>query len=322
MSKRSKLLPSILLIIIILSTGYIGIGLFMHNQLADIRGECEHVANRPDNFTDIKGKFEPANPDLSHYYMPSFESVTFPGRESALNLAGWYVPGSGKNSVVIIVHGLRSCKNEVLNLLQAGMLNRAGFSVLLIDVRDAGESEHDDGLSAIGTEEYLDVLGAFDWLQTERGHSANQIGVLGSSLGAATVLIAFSEEPNLAAVFVDSPFDNLPQIIREELARERVPQFMYQTLLLAARLRGQNLTSMDPYRAIEEARGRPIFVTHGTADKRIGVHHSIQLRERAVKAGANALFWIIDGFDHGKAAGQIPQEYEARLVTFFEEALK
>jgi dipeptidyl aminopeptidase/acylaminoacyl peptidase len=164
-------------------------------------------------------------------------------------------------------------------------------------------------------------LGAFDWLQTEKGHSAYHIGVIGNSLGAATALIAFSKEPKLAAAFVDSPFDNLPQIIREELAREGYPQFLYRSGLIAARMRGDNINFNNPHDAIDNANGRPIFVTHGTADGRIGVHHSRQLEDRAELVGADATFWIIDGLDHVKAVGQKSTEYEAQLVRFFEEAL-
>jgi fermentation-respiration switch protein FrsA (DUF1100 family) len=135
------------------------------------------------------------------------------------------------------------------------------------------------------------------------------------------VLIAFSKEPNLAAAFVDSPFDNLPQIIREELTREGYPQFLYAAGLIGARLRGDNINFNNPYDAIENANGRPIFVTHGTADGRIGVHHAHQLEERAKAERADVTFWIVSGMDHVKAAGQRPEEYEAQLVHFFEQAL-
>lgn len=323
MSNLNKTLLIVTSIIVVLAIGgYIGIGLFMHGQLADISNGCKNRTNRPDNFSDVTNYFDPVNPDLSSYQMATYETVTFQSRDTSLNLSGWYIPGDPGAGAVISVHGLGSCKYSVVNLLQAGMLNNAGFSVLIMDVRDAGDSDFEDGLSAIGNEEYLDVLGGFDWLQAEKGHSADQIGILGNSLGAATTLIAFSQEQELAAAFVDSPFDNLPQIIREELAREGYPQFLYASGLIAARLRGDNINFNNPHDAIENANGRPIFVTHGTADGRIGVHHARQLEERATAFGADATFWIIDGLDHVKAAGQRTEEYEVQLVRFFEKALR
>ena len=50
------------------------------------------------------------------------------------------------------------------------MLARSGFSVLMMDLRDAGDSDVEDGRVAWGTEEYLDVLGAWDWLKFGEGH--------------------------------------------------------------------------------------------------------------------------------------------------------
>ncbi len=301
--------------------GYIGIGLVLHGILTDISDGCRNRSNRPDLFTDHSDFFAPQSPDLSPFYMEAYESVTFESRESGINLSAWYIPGDGDKGAVISVHGIGSCKYSVVNLLQAGMLNKAGYTMLVMDVRDAGDSDFEDGRSAIGNEEYLDVLGGFDWLQAEQGFDSDKIGVLGNSLGAATALIAFSQEPDLSAAFVDSPFDNLPQIIREELVREGYPQFLYSAGLIAARLRGDDVLFSNPYDAIDNANGRPIFITHGTEDGRIGVHHTQQLAERAENNGANATIWIIDGLDHVRAAGQRIEEYEQRLVTFFDESL-
>ena len=44
------------------------------------------------------------------------------------------------------------------------MLHRAGFGVLLIDLRNHGASDIDNGRWAGGSKEFLDALGAWDWL--------------------------------------------------------------------------------------------------------------------------------------------------------------
>jgi hypothetical protein len=51
------------------------------------------------------------------------------------------------------------------------------------------------------------------------------------------------------------------------------------------------------------------------------VRHSYQLQERALQVGANAVFWFPEGVDHIQAASVQTNEYEARLVSFFEESL-
>ena len=323
MHKISRIIIGTLLALLLLGgPAFIGIGLYMHGQLADISNGCRNRSNSPASFSDHSGHFDPEKPDLTIYYMEEFETVTFESRESGINLSAWYIPAGEGAPAVISVHGLGSCKYSVVNLMQAGMLHNAGYAVLVMDVRDSGDSDYEDGLSAIGNEEYLDVLGGFDWLQANKGHSAEQIGILGNSLGAATALIAFAQEPDLAAAFVDSPFDNLPQIIQEELAREGFPQFLYAAGLIAAQIRGDDIAFNNPHDAIDRADGRPIFITHGTADGRIGVHHAEQLRQRAEEQNADVTVWILDGYDHVKAVGQHTDAYEKELVSFFDGALK
>jgi dipeptidyl aminopeptidase/acylaminoacyl peptidase len=47
----------------------------------------------------------------------------------------------------------------------------------------------------------LDVLGAWDWLVNDKHISPQKIDLFGTSLGAATVMIAMGEEPRAAAVW-------------------------------------------------------------------------------------------------------------------------
>lgn len=323
MTRSAKVFLTIILSVGLLGTAtYLGVGFVLHNLLSDVTQGCQNRENRPDFFVDNSNYFERPGADYSAYFMERYETVTLPSREAGINLSGWYIPGESNGPAVIIVHGFTSCKYSTGNLIQAGMLNRAGYAVLVMDMRDSGDSDFEDGRSAIGNEEYLDVLGGFDWLQSEKGHTADEIGVVGNSLGAATALIAFAQEPELPAVFVDSPFDNLPQIIREELDRESYPRFLYTAGIIAARLRGDNILFSDPHDAITNANGRPIFITHGTADSRIGVHHSYQLRDRAETLGVDATFWILEGYDHTKALGQMSAAYETELVAFFDTAIR
>jgi uncharacterized protein len=305
---------------------YLAVGYVVYDQLSDISGRCQRPLqmNTPAQFGETTpGGGSWANFNFTPYFMPNYQTVRFPSREVGIEVAGWYVEADPAAPAVILVHGLGSCKNSHTILTPAGMLYHAGFNVLLIDVRDAGESTFEDGRSAVGNDEYQEVLGAWDWLVEVQGISPERIGVFGESLGAATSLIAFSQEPNLAAVFVDSPFDNLPQIIDEELARNNFPIFLRHGGVLMARLTsGDNLLAHNPYEAIERANGRPVFVLHGTADTRIGVHHSYQLRERAQAIGANATFWFPEGVGHVDAARTHTDIYETALVEFFRTALE
>ena len=122
--------------------------------------------------------------------------------------------------------GLGGCKNSIAVLVPAGMLHCNGFNVLLIDLRDTGDSTFQDGRSTIGNEEHHDVLGAWDWLVNEKGIDPERIGVFANSLGGANANYAFSAEPRIAAIFLQSTFGDLQQIISAELARSGYPTLL------------------------------------------------------------------------------------------------
>ena len=139
--------------------------------------------------------------------MPAPQDVTFPSRDPQIpdaKLAGWWIPGAdAQGPAVVLVHGVQSCRRESSVLLAASMLHRAGFSVFLMDLRDHGDSQGDDARFAGGSEEYMDVLGGWDWVRAQ-GVPAAKIGIAGFSFGSISSIVAGSQEPQVAAVFADS----------------------------------------------------------------------------------------------------------------------
>ncbi len=265
--------------------------------------------------------------DTQPWAMPKPVEVRIPSRDPGIDIAGWWLPaataeGSAPAPTVIVVHGFTACRRDFAVLLPAGMLHRSGYSVLLIDLRDHGDSTREDGRFAGGTDEYRDVLGAWDWVRTEQGVPAPSIGLLGVSLGAATVLLATGQEPGVAAVWEDSSYADLPSAIDAELARSGYPTFLAVGGVLAARLiSGDDLTSYSPLDAVARLDGRPVYITHGTADSRLIVDYGHRL-EAAVRAdGGSVESWYVDGAEHVEAVVTHADEYERRLVGFFDRAL-
>jgi dipeptidyl aminopeptidase/acylaminoacyl peptidase len=304
-------------IVLLLFVAYFVFGYVVYTRLANVRGSCDmHLANRPDHFTNIT---EWPVEDFSPFFMPgSYETVRFPSRDAGLQLSGWYVQGDPSAPAIIVVDGLGGCKYAQATLVPAGILWRDGFSVLMIDLRNTGDSDSDNGYSAVGNKEYQDVLGAWDWLIQEKGFAPEQIGILGNSLGAAAVLFAFQAEPRIAAIALNSPFANLPQIIREEMKNNGFPGFLAPASVLMGKLvSGENLVERDPIEALKSAGDRPVWILHSTGDTRIGVHHSYQFQAAAQQAGINATFWFVDDIAHIRVPGVLPEEFRARLGDFF-----
>jgi fermentation-respiration switch protein FrsA (DUF1100 family) len=265
--------------------------------------------------------------DTTPWRMPAPEEVRLPSRDPGIEVAAWWIPAAASASgapapTVIVVHGFTACRHDHAVLLPAGMLYQHGFSVLLMDLRDHGDSTREDGRFAGGTDEYRDVLGAWDWVRTTQGVDPPSIGLVGVSLGAATVLLATGQEPGVAAVWEDSSYADLPSAIDAELSRNGYPTFLAFGGVLAARLiSGDDLTSYSPLDAVARLDRRPIAITHGTADTRLSVEYGHRLEAAARMGGGPVEAWYVDGAEHTEAMLTHTPEYEQRVVEFFERSL-
>jgi len=94
---------------------------------------------------------------------------------------------------IILVHGRDNSRTNGFCdqfVSFANQLHKAGFSVLMIDLRGHGQSA--DSRYTFGIKERQDILGGVDWLEG-RGYQPGKIGVLGYSLGAGSVIGAALE---------------------------------------------------------------------------------------------------------------------------------
>ena len=306
--------------------GYGAAGAIVYGQITHVDALCggrfaDHDPGHWD--TDgISSEFT-VSLDPGPYLIPDFEEVTFPSRDPRqYALKAWWAPAANASApVVLLVHGQSSCRRDPVLLLPAGMLHRNGFSVLLVDLRDHGDSEVEDARYSNGTEEYLDVLGAWDWLVAS-GISPARIGVLGESLGAAVAIIAVGQEPRIAALWEGSSYANYRAIATEELSRLGYPHFLLDAAVRMGRLiSGDDVTAHDPDGEIARLAGRPLFIVHGAADGRINPHHAFDLASAATAGGTPVEPWIVPGAHHSEAAFIDPDAYEVRLVGFFRDAL-
>lgn len=323
MSRRGVLLVAVLVAVPLLAYG--GASVVIWDKLTSVPVQCggRWAENTPDAF-EVPDHYVL---DTTPWAMPAPIEVRLPSRDAGIEIAGWWVPAGDPANVattptVIVVHGFTACRHDHAVLLPTGMLHNAGFSVLLIDLRDHGDSTREDGRFAGGTDEYRDVLRVWDWLRTEQGIAASSIGLLGISLGAATVLLATGQEPGVAAVWEDSSYADLGSAIDAELGREGYPTFLAFEGVLAARLiSGDDLVSYSPLDAVAKLDGRPLAISHGTADTRLSVEYGHRLEAAARADGTPVVAWYIDGAEHTEAMITHAEEYERRLVDFFRASL-
>ena len=317
-----RLLIALVIILIVGLVGYFAAGYMIYNQLSPVVAQCGgSFAVYAQDFTpaDFTPDYRGNTPDASAYLMTDYEEVAFASRDSEdeITIQAFFAPADSEEAV-IFVHGVSSCRRNPEVLLPAGMLHHNNYNVLVLDMRNHGDSEIINGRTTIGNNEWRDVAGAYDWL-IAHGFESENIGLFGMSLGGATAANAFAQEQGISALWVDSTFADLNDLLAAELSRNGYPVFLKNAALLVARVNGANLTEYSPLESVSQNNNRPVFITHGTSDSRLSVDYAQDLYNAA---GENAGLWIVDGTEHVEAVFRYPDEYYGRLNAFFDAALR
>jgi len=305
--------------------GYAGVGWVAYDRLSTVHTGCgtrEFRTQTPADFEAYDGDHS-LTVDTTRYRFSDYETVAFPSRGTPLTIRGWYAPAAtgATGPTVILVHGRDSCRRDPVVMLPAGMLHSAGFGILLIDMRNHGDSDSDNGRWAGGSKEFRDALGAWDWL-VARGVEPSKIGLFGASLGAGTVTIATGEEPRVAATWADSSYSNGEVAAREYAESEGYPGWVTPAGLLIGRLLGESeLMARSPDTEVAALDGRPFAIAQGLSDRTVLPHHAVDLAAAAYAAGTAVEPWIIPGAEHTQGMFLRPHDYASRLVAFFSASL-
>ena len=253
----------------------------------------------------------------------AYENVLI--KHDEVTLSGWLTIQDSSKPVVVIVHGIApnsKAKDEAILLYN--LLAKAKFNVLSIDLQNYGQSTITSNFIKLGQTEYLDVLAAVQWLIQKKDFHPSQIGVAGLSLGAVTSAIAFSKDPNISALWLDSPFTNFNTMVAHELSRYQLHYhtFIKQSIDLYSQwLFGFQPAKLSAIDAIKEANGRPILITHGKKDTRIPISHTLEFITTALKKKANISYWLVGNEGHLEALLNQPEHYQKNLVKFFSKHL-
>lgn len=314
-------------VVVLVAAAYLGAAAVVYDNLSRVEADCQGrwVGYSPASWSPPGWASEPdVGYDAESLFVAEYEDVRIPSRDAGIELHGWWIPsaaGPGAPAVVI-VHGVNVCIRHPESLAPAGMLHRLGYAVLLLDLRDHGSSTVEDGRYAGGTEEYRDVMGAVDWL-VDRGAEPGRIGVFGTSLGAAVVIITAGQDDRIAAVWADSAYADVERRIVEELEAKGYPALLAPAATLVARLvSGDDFTSHTVLGEVANLEGRHLGVTHGEEDQSTYVSHAYELVDAARSAGALVDDWIVPEAGHVAAMFLWPDDYESRLRAFFESAFE
>ena len=232
-------------------------------------------------------------------------------QSAGAELAAWHIPREGSRAGIVLCHGHNNCRNQFLPLLRP--LHQAGFHLFLFDFRSMGISG--GRLCTYGYEERRDVLTAVEWLRREAG--LERIGLFGFSMGAATVLLAAAEDPEIQAVVTDCAFARLEDMVEQNfyyLPRPLRGPVGRSVRHWTEQWCGRVIQEVDPEAALRQWRPRPLLLIHGERDRLIPVEHA---RRLATVAGEQAELWIVPRAPHVGCRAKAGRQYVERVTTFF-----
>jgi dienelactone hydrolase len=105
--------------------------------------------------------------------------------------------------LVLFAHGSGSSRLSPRNRSVAGILNEAGFATLLMDLLTEVEDAEDQLTGELRFDVKLlagRLIGATEWLASQKNLSGLPVGYFGASTGAAAALIAASGDGSVKAV--------------------------------------------------------------------------------------------------------------------------
>jgi hypothetical protein len=238
------------------------------------------------------------------------ENVSFTTSDG-LELEGWYVPS--KNGAAVIAFPGRKGPQKPTR-----MLARHGYGVLLFDRRGEGKSEGEPNSWGWGGDR--DIKAAIAFLQRRPDVKRGRIGGIGLSVGGEMMLEAAADTESLAAVvsegagarmFTEEMDEDLPGV---EKATIVVPAWLKQASIavFSNQLPPSNLKELVPRIA-----PRPLLLI---AAPNAPTGEDLN-RGYFAAAGHPKTLWEIPESGHVGGLSARPQEYERRVVGFFDRAL-
>jgi fermentation-respiration switch protein FrsA (DUF1100 family) len=243
-------------------------------------------------------------------YGLAYEDVTFQSADG-LELAAWYIP-SHNGATIVAVSGVNT---RVGAIKHAAMLAERGYGVLLYDKRGTGESEGDPHL--FGWDAQLDITGALNYLESRPDVDPSRIGAIGLSLGGEILLEAAATDERIHAVVADGPG---ARSIKEEMLTDAPTlnlglPFIWTNNQVIAVLSGDDTPERLDH-LVSRIAPRPLMlIAAGT-----GVEPEL-MQIYFDAASEPKTLWNIPESHHIKGLIAVPDEYERRVVEFFDAAL-
>jgi fermentation-respiration switch protein FrsA (DUF1100 family) len=228
---------------------------------------------------------------------------------------GWLVAGTPGAGVVLLLHGVRSDRRQMLE--RARFLHRAGYTALMLDLPAHGES--DGERITFGARESAGVRAALVYLR--QSYPGERIGVIGVSLGAASLVLAHANPAPDAVVF-ESMYPTIADATRDRIAIRlgngagaALAPLLLSQLPLRLGVSQADLRPIDDIRYLHS----PVLIAAGEADR-----HTTKFETERIFAAANPpkKLWLVPGAAHVDLHRFAPAAYDRTVLSFLATYLR
>jgi pimeloyl-ACP methyl ester carboxylesterase len=227
---------------------------------------------------------------------------------------GWYVPAAAAKGNVLLLHGIRADRRQVLD--RARFLRSLGYSSLLIDLPNHGESSGDR--ITFGARESRGVEAALSYLCARFPDAP--VGVIGVSLGAASFVLA-KPSCHPRAVVLESMFPTIEEATADRMRNYLGPvvgpvfgpiigSLLLRQMPLMVGVSSSQLHPIDEIRRID----CPVLIAAGSADRNTTLAETQRIFE---VANEPKQLWIVEGAGHVDLHEFAKAAYEEKIGAFF-----
>ncbi|GGD85166.1 alpha/beta hydrolase [Paenibacillus nasutitermitis] len=308
---KIKLLIRIAIIAVILLAAMMSLGLwFSSNMLLS------------PSFKGVTKDFSRCLPETERYFGKScgnlrqtkeysFQEVKF-FSVNGYDLPGWLITtadngGTPSKRAIMLVHAGGSDRREETKYI--GMYHRLGMDVLTFDLSCHGEAPCITRGLSFGERESADVLSAYHYLKDKY----EKVYAMGSSVGAASILIALPGMPDLASVIAENPYTSFERLIKDAPESKSLPEWAVNNLIQLTKIRGKFDGHRSPENSLKLSSSVPIFFIHSKADQNTPYTQTEYLA--GVYTGPKTL-WEPEQGEHAAIWDTNRTEYEKRIEDY------
>ena len=283
-------------------SGLLALLLFCFVALASVSGFLIYQMIRPAR--------TPTSFDLT-VMMGHPTTFSFPMADGSMR-EGWFFPGQRGAPTVVVAHGYREQRADVLTLVTA--LQEQQFNAFLFDFTGHGTSP---GVTTLGYKETGELRAAVQALSARDDVDPKRFGLWGADMGGYAALRLAISDPRIAAVAVDNAYADPRDMVQVEVNRSGLAVLPGVSAFTDAGFRMLNFAFRDePPLHLEHTQGIPkLFIE--SDDRPTLATMVVKLFNSAPEPKQ----LIRERVNYPDMSDEERKNYESQIVTFFLQSL-